>query len=197
MSNDTYAKIVSDLRKLPATWEHIGNNGLEVLNLHKVAERIETVTIRKEANETNPTYRGLLEEVFELIGRGVLGNLAASTEQQVSLQDWKKKAEKVLNGEKVTRWAVVTVYADTDGYEPLVEIEGLYESFDQAKVEAKKLALDLFTQMGNDPDDKGYFANAMEPIEEYDEDDDLVNWGFTPNEDCGVTRHVRVIPCQD
>ena len=101
-----------------------------------------------------------------------------------------------------TKWAVVTVYIENDGYKPRVHVVGTFPNFQFAKTKARELAEELYEECMQDPVNReaGFtFDDVWCKTGFCSEEGGGVfdNWGFSPVEDMGIDEEIRVVPYEE
>lgn len=83
----------------------------------------------------------------------------------------------------INKYAVITVYNEGDGAQPLVHVEDTFCCISAAKKFAKEVAqdmLDTFNGPKDDPERSNYkFKDVWEKVDNK-EDDEFLDWGYDP-----------------
>ena len=92
----------------------------------------------------------------------------------------------------INKYAVVTIYNEDDGAQPLVHVEDVFCCISAAKKFAKEVAQEMLDTYNNGMDEENRlrFKDAWEKVDNK-EDDEWSDWGYDPAEDT-ICWRVRV-----
>ena len=92
----------------------------------------------------------------------------------------------------INKYAVVTIYNDGDGAQPLVHVEDVFCCISAAKKFAKEVAQEILKTYNNgmDKENRLRFNDVWEKVDNLEEDE-FLDWGYDPIEDT-VCWRVRV-----
>lgn len=92
----------------------------------------------------------------------------------------------------INKYAVVAIYNDGDGAQPLVHVEDVFCCISAAKKFAKEVAQEMLDTYNNGMDEENQlrFKDVWEKVDNK-EDDEFLDWGFDPIEDT-ICWRVRV-----
>ncbi|MBQ2485952.1 MAG: hypothetical protein II518_02695 [Candidatus Methanomethylophilus sp.] len=92
----------------------------------------------------------------------------------------------------INKYAVITVYNEGDGAQPLVHVEDVFCCISAAKKFAKEVAQDMLKTYNNGMDEENRlkFKDVWEKVDNREEDE-FLDWGFDPIEDT-ICWRVRV-----
>ena len=92
----------------------------------------------------------------------------------------------------INKYAVVAIYNDGDGAQPLVHVEDVFCCISAAKKFAKEVAKEMLDTYNNGMDEENQlrFKDVWEQVDNREEDE-FLDWGFDPIEDT-ICWRVRV-----
>ena len=92
----------------------------------------------------------------------------------------------------INKYAVVAIYNDGDGAQPLVHVEDVFCCISAAKKFAKEVAQEMLDTYNNGMDEENQlrFNDVWEKVDNK-EDDEFLDWGYDPIEDT-ICWRVRV-----
>ncbi len=92
----------------------------------------------------------------------------------------------------INKYAVVAIYNEGDGAQPLVHVEDVFCCISAAKKFAKEVAQDMLDtyNSGMDKEDRLKFKDVWEKVDNK-EDDEFLDWGYDPIDDT-ICWRVRV-----
>lgn len=81
----------------------------------------------------------------------------------------------------INKYAVISVYNEGDGAQPLVHVEDVFCCISAAKKFAKEVAQDMLDtyNSGMDKEDRLKFKDVWEKVDNK-EDDEFLDWGYDP-----------------
>ena len=81
----------------------------------------------------------------------------------------------------INKYAVITVYNEGDGAQPLVHVEDVFCCISAAKKFAKEVAQDMLKTYNNGMDEENRlkFKDVWEKVDNK-EDDEFLDWGYDP-----------------
>lgn len=82
---------------------------------------------------------------------------------------------------RINKYAVITVYNEGDGAQPLVHVEDVFCCISAAKKLAKEVAQDMLKtyNSGMDKENRLRFKDVWEKVDNK-EDDEFLDWGYDP-----------------